>query len=177
MRSDRRVLYTRKSIRDAFLSLLESTPLEQITVKEICSLADINRATFYRNYTDLYALYDAIEEDILNAAFPNQMKSFNILEFLLLVQEYRAFYMEVFRKRNISPSSMRIIERFREYMRIAYGTGCDPQQFEMHLRYAVYGVGGLLWDWIENDCRDDAAQLATQIERITNHLFRNCSES
>lgn len=66
---DRRTAYTRMVIRDALYNLLETKHLSQITVKEICEEADINRATFYRNYVDIYDLYEKLEEELTSSAF------------------------------------------------------------------------------------------------------------
>ncbi len=39
--------------------------LAKVTVKEICELSEINRATFYKYYCDPYDLLDKIENDFL----------------------------------------------------------------------------------------------------------------
>ena len=44
---DRRVIRTKKAIRNAFAQLLSVKKLEDITVKDIAELADINGKTFY----------------------------------------------------------------------------------------------------------------------------------
>ena len=51
---DRRVKYTKKVIKDTFLSLLEKKDISSISVKELCDIADVNRGTFYRYYEDIY---------------------------------------------------------------------------------------------------------------------------
>ena len=51
---DRRVKYTKMIIRETFINLLEKKNINKITVSEICKEADINRATFYRYYLDVY---------------------------------------------------------------------------------------------------------------------------
>ncbi len=56
---------TEQAITASFLSLLEKKPISQITVTEICQLAQINRATFYKHYLDVYHLQDALESQIL----------------------------------------------------------------------------------------------------------------
>ena len=63
MKTDARVRYTRKVIRDAFLDILKEKPVSKITVKEICDQAEINRGTFYKHYRDCYDLLHHIEED------------------------------------------------------------------------------------------------------------------
>lgn len=63
LETDRRVKYTKKMVRHSFLQLLEEKPIGKITVKEICENADINRATFYAHYDDVYHLLEKIEEE------------------------------------------------------------------------------------------------------------------
>ena len=60
---------TDKIIRESFISLISEKPLEKITVRDLCQRADINRATFYRYYTDLYALMDAVADDFFHRLF------------------------------------------------------------------------------------------------------------
>ncbi len=77
---DARVRYTRKVLKDAFLKLLKDKPVNKITVKSVCELADINRATFYSHYSDCFDLLENIEQEILGQ-FQKSLKvmdSFNI---------------------------------------------------------------------------------------------------
>ena len=47
---DKRIEYTKKTLKDTFLSLLAEKDIINITVSEICKEAGINRGTFYRYY-------------------------------------------------------------------------------------------------------------------------------
>ena len=66
MKSDARTRYTEKVIRDSFLSLLKEKHYSRITVKEVCEKAEINRATFYNHYKDVYDLMDHMEDALLS---------------------------------------------------------------------------------------------------------------
>lgn len=61
---DLRIQRTLERIRQAFLELLEVQPFDQITVSAVCERAQINRATFYRHYSDIYDLAQKITEEI-----------------------------------------------------------------------------------------------------------------
>jgi len=61
---DRRIRYTKMVIKEGFLSLMEKKPIEKITVKEICEIAEINRGTFYAHYKDVYDLLAQIENEL-----------------------------------------------------------------------------------------------------------------
>ena len=58
---DRRIRYTKSIIKKSLLELMQNTPYERITVKELCQKADINRATFYSHYDSLATLMEEIE--------------------------------------------------------------------------------------------------------------------
>lgn len=66
---DRRTAYTRMVIKESLYKLLEKKHLSEITVKELCAQADINRTTFYRNYMDIYDLYEQLEEELTEQVF------------------------------------------------------------------------------------------------------------
>lgn len=65
MASDARVRYTKMVITQSFVKLLKTEPINRITVKQICDLAEINRATFYKHYLDVYDLLEKMEEKFL----------------------------------------------------------------------------------------------------------------
>ena len=45
---------------------MKTKPINKITVKEICEMAEINRATFYKRYLDVYDLLEKIETQYLD---------------------------------------------------------------------------------------------------------------
>ncbi len=61
--TDRRVKRTKKALRDALLTLLETKTINQISVTELTTLADVNRATFYFYYTDLLDMLQQVQND------------------------------------------------------------------------------------------------------------------
>ena len=62
---DRRVRKTRTQLRKCLSILLETKKIQNITVKELAQMADINRGTFYLHYKDVYVLLDHIQKDLL----------------------------------------------------------------------------------------------------------------
>ena len=65
MKTDARVRYTRMMIQQTFLDLLKKKPISKITVKEICDIAQINRATFYKHYQDPYDLLEQFQNEAI----------------------------------------------------------------------------------------------------------------
>ena len=47
---------TDETIKNAFISLLQTKKIHTITINEICNKSHISRTTFYVHYEDIYAL-------------------------------------------------------------------------------------------------------------------------
>lgn len=60
-----RVRLTKKMIQDALLDLLKNTPLNRISIVDLCNAATVNRTTFYKYYG---SQYDVLNE-IVNKLF------------------------------------------------------------------------------------------------------------
>ncbi|MDE6626302.1 MAG: TetR/AcrR family transcriptional regulator [Lachnospiraceae bacterium] len=65
MAEDRRVRKTKKAIQDAFCEMSKDKKLNEITIKELCARADINKSTFYLHYRDIYDLANSIQEILI----------------------------------------------------------------------------------------------------------------
>ena len=64
-KTDARKRYTQMVLKQSLLKLLKEKPVNRITVKEVCELAQLNRATFYAHYSDCFALLESIENGSL----------------------------------------------------------------------------------------------------------------
>ena len=76
---DMRIEKTRRSIINAFLQLRAQKPLEKITVKELSALAEINKATFYLHYRDIYELSESLEREVVRSVLHGIENPENIL--------------------------------------------------------------------------------------------------
>lgn len=57
---------TKRRIVDAFWTLYKTTNIEKITVKNIADACGIYRTTFYLHFTDVYAILEKIEQELLD---------------------------------------------------------------------------------------------------------------
>ena len=64
---DRRAKRTAVQIKETMFSLMKTRAIHEIKVSEICKLCQINRATFYDHYRDVFDLVQDMERDILLA--------------------------------------------------------------------------------------------------------------
>jgi len=70
-RVDPRILRTRRMLREAMLSLLETEAFDTISVQKVAERATVNRATFYAHYVDREALL----EDLVKSRFDELLEA------------------------------------------------------------------------------------------------------
>ena len=63
---DLRIQKTFKALIDAFLQLLQTKRFENITINELCELAMVRRATFYKHFADKYEFFTFFVQWIQN---------------------------------------------------------------------------------------------------------------
>ncbi len=175
---DRRVKYTKSTIETTFLNLLEEKDIGNITVTEICQRADINRATFYRYYIDIYDLLKKIQD-----SFIDEIKASNALIYLKDYTVYN-FTKEII---NIFYNNKQLVKILfdtnnsiyfiNEVLEIAYEKASSkwfsnfPDIEESEVEYAaVYvfnGALGVINYWVKNNFDKDIDEVSRYIEKLT----------
>lgn len=69
MMKDRRYRRTQNQLKKAIIELLKVKNINQISVRELSEMADINRATFYLHYKTTYDLLMHLEDELFNILF------------------------------------------------------------------------------------------------------------
>lgn len=175
---DRRVKYTKKVIKETFLNLLETKDISQITVKEICENADVNRATFYRYYLDIYDLLEKIEEDLiedlLNSSPLEDLSSHSVYTFskgiLSILYDNKKLVTILF-------NTNRSLYFLNDILEICYSklynkwTSIHPEEDDEEIEYAaIYvfnGALGIINYWVKEGFEKDMDYIAHSIEKLS----------
>ena len=64
--TDRRVIKTKRAIKNALMHLLNDRDINDITISDIAAQADINRKTFYNYYSGVHEVIDEMEDEIIS---------------------------------------------------------------------------------------------------------------
>lgn len=174
MKSDARVRYTQGAIRRAFLRLLQEKPLAKVTVKDICQLAEINRATFYSHYHDIYDLLEQIEQEMLDhltaelsSLEPGELEDV-LTRLLYQIKEYGKLYSVVW-SQNCDPG---MIDRVVQICYIPFTqanrfecANLAPERLELVQSYLISGTGGAIAAWMRGrmECPEQTAKLLVQM--------------
>lgn len=168
---DARKRYTLNVIKQALLSLLKEKKIENITVREICQMAEINRTTFYRNYDNQYALLESLQNNILKeikTAITKQKPNPNELYLLMLdlIYQNRDEWL-ILMSENADPRITRKITHFiSDYFNVSDKSGDGKMKY----RYILSGSAGLLEYWIGSGMKESPETMANYLNAYSHAL-------
>lgn len=181
MGQDARVRYTKMMIQTNFVVLLKKKPLNKITVKEICALAEINRATFYKYYADAYDLMEQMEDAILaelRAVMQNSVKedvSKTLVHILEKMKDDGALYVALFSDNGDTRFPMKIFKmcyaEFEETIRERYQQLTETQRAWIYV-YTAQGSSGILNYWISDGMTESPGEVASFIEQLISNTLK-----
>lgn len=144
----------------AFIELLQTKSLNQVTVSDICKKAELNRSTFYTNYLDIYDLADKIREYLeseINLLYQDEcINKFNSNDYLKLfrhIKDNQLFY--------------------KTYFKLGYDNNCkilpydttqaekyfDNKHIEYHIEFFKCGLNAIVKKWLESDCLETPEEM------------------
>ena len=169
---------------EALLLLLEQKEFDQITVKELCQKAGVNRTTFYLHYENMN---DLLEETIdkINDRFKESLSavpagdpSKEVLTCEKYLKPYLGFIKENMRAYRVIHAkehlfeSQRTFESFYETIFSPALTHFGVKENEKKYVFSFYtqGTVAIIGKWLEDNCRDDIDMI---IDLITRHTLAN----
>ena len=182
---DRRVLRTKKNIRQAFLSLLSNKSLTHITVKELSDLADINRKTFYMYYSNIEDILAELEDELVQKlilVFEKELfekKTFDSYSFFENLNRTIQEDMELYRILNHSDLLPHLIQRaknalievfFRKYN---ISADSDNERYILYAEYAASGILSMYTKWFSSDSKMNLEELTKTAAEITLYGFQH----
>lgn len=173
MKTDGRVKYTQMMIKQAFLELLKSMPVEQASVTEICKLADINRATFYRHYENQYDLLSFLEnemfEDIKKSTFEYGNDIDKLTESILCKFFEKKETWLLLLSNHADLSFQYKIYKFFEKFFIKEN---PSKQSELKFNFLLYGYSGLITQWATDGMKETPVEMANYIKNIRHDIIK-----
>ena len=172
-KEDRRVRRTKKLLTQALTQLLQEKQINEITVKELTDLADMNRGTFYLYYKDMFDMLEKIEDGMFEAldaiVSPHEHDDVS--------QQTKPILLDLFRfiednqemcRVLLSPhGDMNFLHRLNEVVRekclkawpvIRKEKG--EADFDYHYSFVVFGCAGIIRAWVNRNCPESAEKMA-----------------
>ena len=175
--TDLRIQKTYAALTREFTALLKEKRFEQITVKEICAQAGVNRSTFYLHYADQTALLSDVEEEVqqktleyLRNTKPTDDAPSLIEAFLRYIQEHAGLFRILLCDTGSEDFRGRFIQNTLESLRLNIPMSCSPEEEPYVLCFLMQGSVHMIMEWIRRDFDIDAKQLACLIYQACNRV-------
>ena len=183
---NRSVRNTKRRLHEGLLQLMETRPIQEISVKELTELVDVNRGTFYFHYPDLYALLREMEEDFFEAfrgtlheTIPTGSSAYHdylgaVFSFL---DSKRSFCSIM-----LGPNGdMQFVERVKALVddTISYfwqmkEHHADRAKYEMYNVFIINGCIGLIQKWLGDPDRTSPEEMARMAATIVMESVNAC---
>ena len=171
---DSRKRYTKECLYKSFLELLATRPVSDITVIEICENAGVSRKTFYKYYSDQFALLAGMQEDLI-ADYRDRLAGqdaniFQIAPALIrFVDANRVLMKAIFSNRGegnaIDFIQDDLFARYRTDWETANPT-MAPENVEALFYFVVSGLVGLVRHWLYDRPEMDVEQVIAQADAL-----------
>ncbi|WP_028594281.1 TetR/AcrR family transcriptional regulator [Paenibacillus assamensis] len=175
----RSAIRSRNMIRRALVELMLEKEYQKITIKDIVERADISRGTFYAHYSDVHAVIEQIENEIMEKMieFLDEFKHTdliqNMMPFLAKVSHFLDQDIEFYRmliavdaaSTFMSKMKAILIESLLSYER-KMNTVQEREAFNLHVNFFASGLVAMYEDWFKGKLNGSLEDLAAAVSRI-----------
>ncbi len=170
---DNRIKYTKSVITSSFLTLLKDKNVMDVTVTEICKLAEINRVTFYRYYDNQYDLLESIENEMFNNITDTVAdKSKNIDEavynVIMLLDADKSKWLLLLGE----SSGSRLLHRIYKFFANYYKLDSLSESGKLRYSFLLYGFSGIIEDWLKNNRKMSCEELCENLISLKNDVMK-----
>lgn len=176
---DRRVMLTKRLLKDALITLMRKEPLHSISIKKICETADVNRSTFYHHYDTQFDLYDDILSDvsdeigqIINGA---KEKDGSTLTMLTDIFQYAEDHRDLFLVILSTNSTLNLGEGFTKNVARFLDKENATGMAAYCTQFIAAGVANIMWIWLNESDRRSARDVAMVMNALLRHGFKKAA--
>ena len=176
---DRRVRKTRRQLRECLITLLKEKKVQDITVRELTDMADLNRGTFYLHYKDVFDLLEKTEaelqEDFNQLVCKHDAVDLKQRPFVIFNEIYSLVYdnadlIEILLGEN---GDLNFVNRLKQLIREkclkdwmeVFRSG-NAAAFDAFFSFIVSGCIGLVQYWLQTGLKETPEQMAKLTEHI-----------
>ena len=175
VKTDMRWIRTERHLLSAFGEAIENTPIEKITVTGIARAAEVNKATFYLHYRDIFdltqAYVDQLARDTVDelgdaSVLFSEPRRFVSTLMNTLADEDKALTIEAIAKSNLIPHYMdALIANLNDALRSVRPVP-DDLRSRAALSFFLHGVMGTLAQMHEDDNREELTEIIGDLVEV-----------
>ncbi len=176
-KENRRTQMTKLLLRTALIELMQEKAIGQITIRELCEKADLNRTTFYLHYTDQQALLKDIERDVLEKT-AEYMKNIHtdrrtvrlVTSFLEYVRKNDLTFRTLLCRDDSEHFRLAFVKELRGIMGGDLPEYGDEQKTRYVLSFLMFGSLYVVIEWMQNGYPETPQQIAEMLFYLTDSV-------
>ena len=178
-KEDRRVRRTKKLLTQALTALLQKKQVNEITVKELTDLADMNRGTFYMYYKDIFDMLEKIEDELFQKldviaqshehGDPTQQVKPILLDLFRFIEENQEMCRVLLSPNGDMNFLHRLYEAIRERSLEIWKDqmgSLGEKEFDYRYSFVIFGCAGMIRAWVNRSCQETDMQMAELADRM-----------
>ena len=178
-KEDRRVRRTKKLLTQALTELLQKKQVNEITVKELTDLADMNRGTFYMYYKDIFDMLAKIEDELFQKldviaqshehGDPTQQVKPILLDLFRFIEENQEMCRVLLSPNGDMNFLHRLYEAIRERSLEIWKDqmgSLGEKEFDYRYSFVIFGCEGMIRAWVNRSCQETDMQMAELADRM-----------
>lgn len=177
MKEDRRIKKSKEALKGTLLTLMKKKRLSKITICELCEKANLNRSTFYANYSGINEIIEEIHNDIfydmsvsLKTTFIDYDKSEEYkIKILKEIIEYLYQKVDIIRILLINNENNMFEKHLTEYFMKYYEIEKKDRIKRYTFLYHTMGSLTLILTWLLEDCPCTSEELASLIYEMSKY--------
>ncbi len=158
VKNNRRILVTKRILKESLLQLMEEKPISKISIKEICEISEMSRSTFYLHYQDQFELLNDIEKDVLAKTFESLEdlgNTFNTIEsienFLTYVKSNKKTFGVLLCQADTEDFQNAILYSIENHVKQSVPDIKHTLNDQYLFAFIMHGSINVLRSWIKND--------------------------
>ena len=180
MAENQRVMLTKRLLKESLIGLLAEKSIYQVSIRELCESAGINRSTFYKYYGSQFDLLKDMERDMLEHIIKTLTPRGDLisLQTLVCVLEYFEENIQLSRlliNNNVDPDFPRKLfqlEPIQEGLLGILRTQFDQNDLEYAFTYVSYGCYHMMSRWINKERREPIEKIACLLLEIVEKTMK-----
>lgn len=172
-KNNRRTQITQILLKTSLIELMHQKNISQITIKEICEQADLNRSTFYLHYSDQFELFNTIVTEMIDKTFEylqnvgSDIDTLDYIEaFLKFVKENSDIFETLLCAQENSRFKTQFIGKILEQLKGNLPITCSDEVRVYVYSFLMNGCVHIIIDWINSDFNLSPATMAKLIYEL-----------
>ena len=174
LKSPQRRTLTKRLIREAMLALLKTKSIQEITVRELCDMAGVNRTTFYNHYDGVYEVLGEIEETFLMQLADEDGFTYGQLDLSRHIERLCEKLQQnkdialLLLTNNADPNFSTKLMKLHACGSVWSETvSCySPAEYELLAQFVSGGACAMTCHWLESSCQQTPKQVAALLTKV-----------